>query len=797
MAVNDDRNDTPVPNGEDGPDVTEATADSDPEPESSSVSEPPGSDPRSPPFGDADREDADDPDVEESTESDDRRLQGAPTWVAGLTLLGLVLLYLGERILGEAPTGHWLASGAGIFALLASTVLRFSPRFRGEGEMVAINRLLAVLTLVTAGAVLLYFGTGEWGSERLGLTALEPDTRDRVESLLTIAWVVLLVGSCVPMVFAEAAMYPMRHAERPEVRRVRAAVVAGLALVLAAIYGSLFVFAARSAEVKVDYSYFKTSRPSESTRNIAASLEQPVTVYAFFPPVNEARVEVERYLRDLASGTENLKVEVHDRVLVPKLAREVRVRQDGVIVLKRDKVTQQLSIGTKVKDARPKLRKLDRSFQQRLMKFVRSQRTAYLTTGHGELNDKSSRRPGGADKGKDVRELLRVLNYRTKSLGLSQGLAREVPKDADLVLVLGPSDPFLPDEVAALKRYAEGGGKLFLALDPNVESSASLLDEPGQRPDETSRGGHDAAAAPGASAAPADSGAAPTPSAGEPAADASRPRKPGQGSAKDESAKDGAAPTPGDRGLGALAEAVGLEFDATLLANARYHLSDRFNSSDRILLGTNRYSSHASVSTLSRYSQEAVIVLPGAGSLRAKKGTSYKVDFTVRSMPGTFADTNGNYEFDKGQERKETYNFAAAVSVTPKPGAKSAKTEKKANPPKSGEAKDVPGPEEMRAFVLTDASGLESPLLRRLKANQLLFADAVKWLGGEESFAGQVNTEEDVRIEHTRQEDLVWFYSTIFGFPALVLGGGLLLARRGRRRKRSKKPATAKQGGET
>jgi len=66
-------------------------------------------------------------------------------------------------------------------------------------------------------------------------------------------------------------------------------------------------------------------------------------------------------------------------------------------------------------------------------------------------------------------------------------------------------------------------------------------------------------------------------------------------------------------------------------------------------------------------------------------------------------------------------------------------------------------------------------------ANQVLLLDAVRWLGGEESFAGEVTSEEDVRIEHTKQKDLVWFYATIFGAPALVLGLGLFYVRRSRR----------------
>ncbi|HEX2881342.1 MAG TPA: hypothetical protein VHO25_17560, partial [Polyangiaceae bacterium] len=61
------------------------------------------------------------------------------------------------------------------------------------------------------------------------------------------------------------------------------------------------------------------------------------------------------------------------------------------------------------------------------------------------------------------------------------------------------------------------------------------------------------------------------------------------------------------------------------------------------------------------------------------------------------------------------------------------------------------------------------------------------WLGGEESFTGEVNTEEDVRIEHSQQKDLAWFYGTIFGVPGLVLAGGLIVSRRSRQSKGGKK----------
>ncbi len=96
------------------------------------------------------------------------------------------------------------------------------------------------------------------------------------------------------MVFAETALRPMRSSERPEFRRVRAAATAGFTLSLAALYCTFFVYAASGVEGKADYSYFKTSRPSESTRKIAAQLERAGEGNAaFYPDVNPVRREVE------------------------------------------------------------------------------------------------------------------------------------------------------------------------------------------------------------------------------------------------------------------------------------------------------------------------------------------------------------------------------------------------------------------------------------------------------------------------------------------------------------------------
>src|SRR5204862_3561662 len=134
-----------------------------------------------------------------------------------------------------------------------------------------------------------------------------------------------------------------------------------------------------------------------------------------------------------------------------------------------------VTVGTDMKDAAKNLKTLDKDFQERLYKLLRERRTIYLTVGHGEVNDDEDR--SGPDKQETGRsaQILRTLlgkqNYTAKNLGLSQGLATDVPDDADVVMILGPTQPFAPEELLALERYAKRGGKLLMALDPDAVSS--------------------------------------------------------------------------------------------------------------------------------------------------------------------------------------------------------------------------------------------------------------------------------------------------------------------------------------
>jgi len=668
-----------------------------------------------------------------TTTASKARPANAPAWIFPLYAAGLLLVFIGERVLAGSPRASVVFSAAGVLAALAATAMRFAPKFRSGGERRSIEQLLAVLSLVGLLGLALYFATGPFAA-RFGLESLATERRTRVEELTRVIWLGLIALSVIPLAFAETALLPMRNAERPESRRARSAVSNGLTLALAGLYAALGVYAAGGIDLKVDYSFFKTSKPSESTQKLARGLTgDPIRVVGFFPEVNEVRREVEAYLREATAGASKVKVEFKDRLLAPKLAQELHASQDGVIVLARGSVTQTLQVGTELEQARGKLKTLDRDFQEQLTKLAQSKRLVYLTVGHGEINDTT--RASSDRSAQILRTLLQKQNYTLKDLGIGQGLANEVPGDAEVVVVLGPTLPFTTEELAALSRYADRGGRLFVALDPDIQATQEFVRSVTRE------------------------GPRKTPEQAEPAAAEAGAEAPGE-------------PPDASRAElnSALAGLLGLKFDSSVLTHEKAHIRARYNDSDRTRLGTYSFSSHASVTALSRNSPRYVVLVFGAGSFDKAAGKE-RVDFTVRSQPGTFQDHNRNFREDKPGEKSAVFNMAAAVT-RPLDGADAA--DKKDDKTKADT-------KEFRAFAVADADAFTDLLLGSVPGNQILFVDALRWLIGENSVQGLPNTEEDVKIEHTKQADLAWFYATILGVPGLVLGVGLFASRRSQR----------------
>jgi hypothetical protein len=465
-------------------------------------------------------------------------------------------------------------------------------------------------------------------------------------------------------------------------------------------------YAASERDHKWDLAYFRTTRPGESTRKIVRALDAPLTVAVFFPNGNEVREQVDAYLGDLARESSQLQIEHYDFDIDPVKAKELGVSANGFLVFNRGGRKEQLGLSMQMESARANLRVLDREIQQRLLSAAKPNRVTMLTVGHGERTadpqDDTDRRPGI----RELRNALQDQGHDVRELGPAQGLATDVPKDATLVMILGPTKPFAPEEIGALSRFLERGGRIFLALDPDAGVPMTELLAP-----------------------------------------------------------------------------IGLSLGAKTLVNDQIYASRTHQDGDRANLVTALFSSHPSVTTLSRQGMRAPVVLPGAAAILGPRAHSapvngWSVDYAVHAHAATFADDNGNFQLDRGEERKSWELAAAASRKLPAPAGK-AEDKPDAKGTSNKKAPDTEGPE-ARLFVVGDSDFLTDPVIR-FAGNGFLVLDPVRWLMGEESFAGQVSSEADVPINHTRKQDVAWFYSSIFVVPGLVLVLGFVVTRRKRR----------------
>jgi len=114
------------------------------------------------------------------------------------------------------------------------------------------------------------------------------------------------------------------------------------------------------------------------------------------------------------------------------------------------------------------------------------------------------------------------------------------------------------------------------------------------------------------------------------------------------------------------------------------------------------------------------------------------------------------------------------------PGASPLKIEKgaKTDKPKADKGKkDEPEGPQFRAVVYAGSAWVSDFFLPNMQGNQVLVQDSVAWLSQDEALAGTTNSEEDVKVLHSKEGQGWMFYGTSFLIPLVLLSGGLVRVR--------------------
>ncbi len=237
-----------------------------------------------------------------------------------------------------------------------------------------------------------------------------------------------------------------------------------------------------------------------------------------------------------------------------------------------------------------------------------------------------------------------------------------------------------------------------------------------------------------------------------------------------------------DPSLGELEGKLGFKYNPGKLTDDQAYLPQRGTPADRRFTITTQFSAHASTTALSRSGGKGLVLIE-AGALEdapfTVKGEQPKKTVTIRSMESSFLDLNENFSFEAPMEKRQRWNIGAAIE-----GPKM----------KDAEGKDKDG---FRVLLFADADLFADAFVQNMGRAAVvlvsgpLLDDSIKWLGGEEVFAGEVVSEDDKPIKHTKNEDAVWFGLTIVGAPLIILVLGLV-GTWARKRRSIRKPVEVK-----
>lgn len=636
-----------------------------------------------------------------------------------LTFGGLAALVLGQRALAGEGLGQ-VATWLGVVAVVAALLLRgmYALRAAGVGatakELAGHTLAARVSFLATAGVVL---GLGFWGlgtDAGVSLFGVTGEGAAAWTRITNALWLVALGVSLPVLVAVDAAA---RACPRIlPVRRVRHAVEGALAV--AAVLGIVVPLndVATLRSRTVDLAYFKVAAAGEATKLLVDELPEPVTVRLWFSPASEVLPDVREYFAAIEG--ERIRVEVLDHASEPRLSKALKVRSNGFVSITLGEVRLEASSEGEASEGPAAI-------------------TRVIEVG--EELDQAKRKLRRFDE--EVQKILRELALGKRVALLTTGhgeLSRRGNEASDdrklkglvaLLEVLGfeirtldankPLADGVPDDVDLV--LVLGPSSPFFpaeveALERHLEGGGALL----------------------LALEPSLPGREPALGLGAPG---------GVAGAGDGANGQGATEDP----LAPLLSRLGVRLGDGVLAAERGIVPIFRNKLDRLNLVTDRYAVHPTTSTVSKARPADPTFFPSAGFLEIDTNAGVDPTVIVRSLDGAWADRDFDLERDGDEEAK-----GRPIAAVTEGGA---------------------GGVSWRAMVVAD-SGFLSDAGLSSRGNRLLVVDALQWLIGSESLIGSTESEEDVKIQHSREGQSGWFYGTVLSVPGLVLLAGWLRVRR-------------------
>jgi len=194
---------------------------------------------------------------------------------------------------------------------------------------------------------------------------------------------------------------------------------------------------------------------SDQTVKLLKGLDGPLKFIVF-----DRGDSLDRYrpvLTEYGYHSSNVSTEYVDADKKPVQAKQYNVETYGTIVLEYKGRSERATSAA------------EQELGNALVKVITGEKKkVYFVQGHGEKEFTSSARTGYST----IADALDKDNYTVEALVLPQG--QDVPADASVVVIAGPTADYLEQEVEMLSRFLNRGGHLLALLDPPDKADAAM-----------------------------------------------------------------------------------------------------------------------------------------------------------------------------------------------------------------------------------------------------------------------------------------------------------------------------------
>ncbi len=216
-----------------------------------------------------------------------------------------------------------------------------------------------------------------------------------------------------------------------------------------AILGGLNFLTVR-APGQIDFTEIKQFSLAPQTKQVLKNLKQPVKALVFSNPADpQQRSLLEQYKRQ---NPERFSFEFIDPQAQPGLAQKYKIRTLGEVIIETGDRTKTLEGGLTEINLTPAVASLLRDRKV----------NAYVIQGHGETP-----LTGGKSNLEEAVTELKKRDFNVSVLNLIE--QKQIPEDADVLVIPGPKRPFLDSEVKLLSAYLQQGKGMLIMLDPGAK----------------------------------------------------------------------------------------------------------------------------------------------------------------------------------------------------------------------------------------------------------------------------------------------------------------------------------------